>query len=227
MTARSGREPLPGEAGTLPREDASPVPLAWLAMAGLAVVLALTPAYAQDAAPAAPSATDKAVQEALNPPKVPAEPDGYRMEEYRAPTPATLHGAAVIDTDAAARLWRGKAALFVDVMPRDVKPANLPAGTIWRDKKRDDIPGSVWLPNVGYGALNAQMDGYFRGGLESITEGRHDAPLVFYCQTECWMSWNAAKRALEYGFSNVSWYPGGSDGWAKAGLPLEAAVPRL
>ncbi len=35
------------------------------------------------------------------------------------------------------------------------------------------------------------------------------------------MSWNAAKRALEYGFSNVSWYPGGSDGWAKAGLPLE------
>ena len=38
---------------------------------------------------------------------------------------------------------------------------------------------------------------------------------------------SAAKRALEYGFGNVSWYPGGSDGWAKAGLPLEAAVPRL
>ncbi|MDF2997445.1 MAG: Rhodanese domain protein [Xanthobacteraceae bacterium] len=229
MTARPGHGPLQGEAGTLPREDASPVPLAWLAMAGLAVVLALSPAYAQEAAPApvAPSPTAKAVQEALHPQKVPPEPDGYRMDEYRAPTPATLRGAKVIDTDAAAKLWRDKAALFVDVMPRDARPANLPPGTIWRDKKRDDIPGSVWLPNVGYGVLNAQMDGYFRGGLQSVTDGRHAAPLVFYCQTDCWMSWNAAKRALEYGFSNVSWYPGGSDGWTKAGLPLEAAVPRL
>jgi hypothetical protein len=24
------------------------------------------------------------------------EPDGYRLEDYRAPTPATLHGAATI-----------------------------------------------------------------------------------------------------------------------------------
>jgi PQQ-dependent catabolism-associated CXXCW motif protein len=228
MSPRAGQLPVKGEAGTLPREDASPVKLAWLAMAGLAVVLVLSPAYAQEpAAPGTATEADKAVQEALNPPKVPPEPDGYRTDQYRAPTPATLRGARVLDTDAVARLWHDKAALFIDVMPRDAKPANLPAGTLWRDKKRDDIPGSVWLPNVGYGVLNAQVDGYFRGGLESLTEGRHDAPLVFYCQTECWMSWNAAKRALEYGFSNVAWYPGGSDGWAKAGLPLEAAVPRL
>ncbi len=30
-----------------------------------------------------------------------AEPDGYRLEDYRAPTPATLHGAAVIGTQQA------------------------------------------------------------------------------------------------------------------------------
>ena len=227
MSPRAGHGPARDPAGTLPREDASPVRLAWLGMAGLAVVLALSPAYAQEPAAAGATAADKAVQEALNPPKVPPEPDGYRMDEYRAPTPATLRGAKVLDTTTVAKLWRDKAALFVDVMPRDVKPANLPAGTLWRDKKRDDIPGSVWLPNVGYGVLNAQVDGYFRGGLESVTDGRHDAALVFYCQVDCWMSWNAAKRALEYGFTNVSWYPGGSDGWAKAGLPLEDAVPRL
>lgn len=223
MSAQPGRGPLEDEAGSLPpHEEGSPVPLAWLAMAGLAVVLALSPAYAQEA----PSDTAREVQRSVNPPMV-AEPDDYRMDQYRAPTPPTLRGATVLDTDAAARLWRAKAALFIDVMPRDVKPANLPPGTIWRDKRRDDIPGSVWFPNVGYGVLNAQMDGYFRGGLDSVTDGRRDAALVFYCQTECWMSWNAAKRALAYGFSNVSWYPGGSDGWAKAGLPLEPAVPRM
>lgn len=222
MRRGSGRRPARGGAGAA---DASPRRLAWLAIAGLAaVLLALFPAYAEEGGA---DSTARAVQEALRPSAPPPEPDGYRMDAYRAPTPATLHGARVLDTEAASKLWRGKAALFIDVMPRDVKPANLPAGTIWRDKRRDDIPGSVWLPNVGYGALSAQMDAYFRNGLDAVTEGRRDAALVFYCQTECWMSWNAARRALEYGFSNVAWYPGGSDGWAKAGLPLEEAVPRM
>jgi len=186
--------------------------LAWLGMAGLVLVLlALSPVAGQPA----PEASAPLV----------AEPDGYRMEAYRAPTPATLRGAAVIDTAGAEKLWRAKAALFVDVMPRDVKPANLPAGTIWRDKKREHLPGSVWLPNVGYGALSPDMDAYFRRGLAELSDGKTDAALVFYCQTECWMSWNAARRALAYGYTNVAWYPGGSDGWAKAGLPLEPAQP--
>ncbi|WP_425353850.1 PQQ-dependent catabolism-associated CXXCW motif protein [Ancylobacter gelatini] len=154
------------------------------------------------------------------------EPDGYRMDSYRAPTPPTLRGAAVLDTAAAEALWRAKGALFLDVMPRDVKPTNLPPGTIWRDKRRDHIPGSVWLPNVGYGALSPEMDAWFRKSLGDLTEGRRDAPMVFYCLTDCWMSWNAAKRAMDYGYSAVSWYPAGSDGWAKTGLPLEQATPR-
>ena len=181
--------------------------LAWLGMAGLALVLfALTPAYGQVAAP------------------VP-EPDGYRMEPYRAPTPETLRGARVLDTPAVEALWGAKKAVFVDVMPRDIKPANLPAGTIWRDKKREHLPGSVWLPNVGYGIINAEVDTYFRRGLEQATLGQREIPLVFYCLTDCWMSWNAAKRAMEYGYSQVNWYPAGSDGWAKAGLPVEDATP--
>lgn len=192
---------------TSPRPEPPLTRLAWLGIAGLAVaLLALSPSSGR------------------GDPAVP-EPSGYRMDDYRAPTPASLNGARVIDTNEAERLWRGKAALFVDVMPRDVKPANLPPGTIWRDKKRDHLPGSVWLPNVGYGALSAGIDAYFRRGLGTLTEGRHDAALAFYCQTDCWMSWNAAKRALEYGYTNILWYPGGSDGWAKAGLPLEAATP--
>jgi rhodanese-related sulfurtransferase len=39
------------------------------------------------------------------------------------------------------------------------------------------------------------------------------------------MSWNAAKRAMSLGYSNVAWYPEGADGWAKAGHPLEPREP--
>jgi rhodanese-related sulfurtransferase len=39
------------------------------------------------------------------------------------------------------------------------------------------------------------------------------------------MSWNAAKRVLSYGYSNVAWYPDGTDGWERAGLPLVEAQP--
>ena len=158
--------------------------------------------------------------------EAPPEPEGYRMEDYRAPVPQTLAGAAVLDTEAAERLWREGRAVFVDVLPRPPKPANLPPGTIWHDKRRDDIPGSVWLPNVGYGALSEDMDRYFRRSLDAVTGGDANRPLVFYCQAECWMSWNAAKRALDYGYAHVAWYPDGTDGWAAAGLPLVEAAPK-
>jgi rhodanese-related sulfurtransferase len=31
------------------------------------------------------------------------------------------------------------------------------------------------------------------------------------------MSWNAAKRALSYGYTHVFWYRDGSDGWQEIG----------
>src|SRR6202012_3505662 len=46
------------------------------------------------------------------------EPDSYRSGNYRAPTPATLHGAAAIDTPEAEKIWRSHAATFIDVLPR-------------------------------------------------------------------------------------------------------------
>ena len=50
--------------------------------------------------------------------------------------------------------------------------------------------------------------------------------LVFYCQEDCWMSWNAAKRALSYGYRNVAWYPEGTDGWQRADLPVADSQPQ-
>ncbi len=155
----------------------------------------------------------------------PVEPEDYRRAKYRAPTPATLKGATVIDTAEALRLWEAEAAVFVDVLPRTPKPSNLPEGTVWRDKPRRSIPGGVWLPNVGYGALNPTTEAYFRNNLARLAEANPDRALVIYCQAACWMSWNAAKRALSYGHSKVYWYPEGTDGWEKAGARLEESQP--
>ena len=69
------------------------------------------------------------------------------------------------------------------------------------------------------------MTEYFRAGLETATGGDKSRPLVFFCLAECWMSWNAAKRALEDGHQAVFWYPEGTDGWAAALLPLERVEP--
>jgi PQQ-dependent catabolism-associated CXXCW motif protein len=154
------------------------------------------------------------------------EPGGYRFEPYRAPTPASLAGATTIDTALAEQMWRAGSALFIDVMPRDARPASLPAGTVWRDRRRDNIPGSVWLANVGYGALSDEMDAYFRRSLQELTGGDAGRVLVFYCDRDCWMSWNAGKRAIALGYRRVHWYPDGTQGWVAAGLPLAEAAPR-
>lgn len=158
--------------------------------------------------------------------EAPGEPAGYRLDAYRAPTPATLSGARVLDTDAAARLWREKGAVFVDVLPRPPRPAGLPEGTLWREAPHASIPGAVWLPNVGFGALDPRTEAYFRAGLAAAAGGDANAPLVIFCQRGCWMSWNAAKRALAEGYGHIAWYPEGTDGWTEAGLPLAPVAPR-
>lgn len=150
-----------------------------------------------------------------------AEPEGYRMEDFRAPVPATLKGAHVLTNDEAADIWNKKSgAVFIDVYPQAPKPPNLPAGTFWRDPDHRSIEGAQWLPNVGYGALSPEVDAHFRAALETLANGKRDTPLVFFCLKDCWMSWNAAKRALEYGYSNVMWFRDGTDGWQELGYPL-------
>jgi PQQ-dependent catabolism-associated CXXCW motif protein len=153
------------------------------------------------------------------------EPEGYRTEDYRAPVPDTLAGARVLSTAEAESIWHAKSGIFVDVLPRPPKPSNLPAGTVWRDKPRFNIPGSIWLPDTGYGELAKPMEDYLRLGLLRATGNNRAAPIIVYCQADCWMSWNAAKRTLSYGYTNVAWYPDGTDGWERANLPTVEAKP--
>jgi PQQ-dependent catabolism-associated CXXCW motif protein len=155
----------------------------------------------------------------------PREPDTYRLDDYRAPTPATLKGARVITTPQAEAIWKSGSAVFVDVMPHAPRPANLPTGTLWREKPRRAIPGSYWFPDTGYGELAGATEAYLRSGLQRITGGNRAKPLVIYCLRDCWMSWNAAKRALAMGYADVTWYPEGTDGWEEWGLPLQEIQP--
>ncbi|WP_417668745.1 PQQ-dependent catabolism-associated CXXCW motif protein [Roseibium sp.] len=154
-----------------------------------------------------------------------AEPSGYREDTYRAPVPDRLTGGKVVSSEEAHRLWQAGEAAFIDVLPQAPKPKNLPKGTIWRDKPRNSIPGSLWLPNVGYGRIADVTDIYFRNGLSRATGGDKRRPVLFFCLAECWMSWNAAKRALEYGYETVYWYPEGTDGWSFEDYPLERIKP--
>src|ERR1700756_5264005 len=46
-----------------------------------------------------------------------SEPEGYRTEDYRAPTPTTLKGARVVTTAEAEQIWKSGGAIFLDVLP--------------------------------------------------------------------------------------------------------------
>ena len=74
------------------------------------------------------------------------EPAGYRMDEYRAPVPATLQGRdGGDDTTQAEALWRDKKAVFFDVMPHDAE-AGQSAG---RNDMEGESPGRTFQAASG------------------------------------------------------------------------------
>jgi PQQ-dependent catabolism-associated CXXCW motif protein len=139
--------------------------------------------------------------------------------------PATLKGAKVITADEANAMWTAGSAVFIDVYPHAPKPENLPANTIWREPVHFTIENAKWLANVGYGVLSAEAESYFKRNLEKLSSGDKAKPLVFFCLRNCWMSWNASKRALAYGYTNVNWFSEGTDAWQEIGQPVTEAKP--
>jgi PQQ-dependent catabolism-associated CXXCW motif protein len=151
------------------------------------------------------------------------EPDGYRMDDYRAPTPETVAGGRVVHTDEVRRMVRGGGAVLIDVLPAPRRPDGMKPGMPWMPLPHSDLPGSIWLPDVGRGQISPAMEAWFRQRLATESGGDKGRILVFYCLADCWMSWNAAKRAVSYGYRQVYWYPDGTDGWQAAGETLERA----
>lgn len=155
----------------------------------------------------------------------PPEPPDYRQDDYRSPVPLTLKGAKVVDTRALALRLSDPRMIVVDVLPQEPRPPRLAPGNIWLPPPHEGIPGAVWLPNVGYGQLPAALQSYFAEGLRQITQGDSGCALVFYCRSDCWMSWNAAKRAQSLGYRHVFWYRDGIEAWRATGHPVTVLKP--
>ncbi|HYC03864.1 MAG TPA: quinoprotein dehydrogenase-associated putative ABC transporter substrate-binding protein [Azospirillaceae bacterium] len=198
---------------------------ALLAEYGIPVLDRVGQPVPRGAAAAFPAASPPSASPAAKPP----EPKDYRRSDYQAPVPETLAGAAVLTPAAAAALAdAGGERLFLDVLPAKPGPPEGRAGSGaagWVPRPHETIPGAVWLPDVGHGEPTPAQEEYFRRSLERLTGGDKTRRLVVFCRRDCWMSWNAAKRALEWGYSNVSWYPDGIEGWTEAGRPLAVAEP--
>ncbi len=151
--------------------------------------------------------------------------DGYRMDHYHAPTPSWVPNATTIDTEQLIALIDEKNPALVDVVKANFRPARDGLSAAWLPTQRRNIPGSIWLPNVGFGVISDQFDVYFRRELRKATGGKQNNPLVFYCRTDCWASWNAVQRAARYGYDRLYWYPTGADGWEFDGGELVDAIP--
>ncbi|MET0291988.1 MAG: rhodanese-like domain-containing protein [Steroidobacteraceae bacterium] len=87
------------------------------------------------------------------------------------------------------------------------------------------IPGAQFaVPAAQAGSFNDATQQQFGQYLQQATRGNKEYPLVLYCQSrECWMSYNAALRAINLGYTNVLWYRGGIEAWQAAGQPVQQA----
>jgi PQQ-dependent catabolism-associated CXXCW motif protein len=159
-----------------------------------------------------------------------AEPEfdavtGYRIARYRTPVPETVPGGTRISAAEIKDLIKQHDAALIDVMPSDGAGLDTATGQWRMTTPRQHIPGSVWLPDVGKGELSPAMEQYFRSNIAKLTGGNSARAVILYCQSDCWMSWNAVKRAASYGYTSLYWFPEGSDGWRDWDGSFADAVP--
>ncbi|WP_202798509.1 rhodanese-like domain-containing protein [Marinobacterium stanieri] len=147
---------------------------------------------------------------------------GYRIGRYRSPTPERAEGGTRIDVQQLVRLQSSAKPAPILL---DVQPVSWQSGIFLQTRQRYNLPGSVWLPNVGLGELNERWTDYFQTHLQRITQGDKQRAIVVYCTADCWMSWNAVKRANQWGYQQLYWFAEGTDGWREAERKLVAAQP--
>src|SRR4051812_40861852 len=150
-----------------------------------------------------------------------AEPQGFWTGPVNDPVPATLQGGKVIHTQALNELLQKSQPIIIDVSDSPRRPENLPATSSWLPKPHVGIKGAIWIPGAGLGAPPADVEQLYKQQLGNDRSRQ----IVVYCHEKCWLSWNGAKRAIQYGYQNVYWYPDGIEGWRKAKLPTEILKP--
>lgn len=137
-----------------------------------------------------------------------------RLGNYSAPTPSSIPAARVIDTAELRKLMQAPAArqpLLFDV----------------RGERLESLPGAIWLPGAGRGSsFEDGIQARLSSVLRETTRGDPARTLVFFCAgPRCWLSYNAALRAVRLGYRDVRWYREGIEVWGEGGGAL--AQPRV
>lgn len=140
-----------------------------------------------------------------------AEPEGLWTGPMHGDTPATLTGATVLDLAALDALMAQKP-ILLDVGPADKKPDDFPKDGLWLPTHRS-MPGAVWMPGSGAASLDEKQEAAFFSRIDELTGSDKARPIVTFCKPQCWGSWNAGKRLVVKGYTQVGWFPAGIDGW--------------
>jgi PQQ-dependent catabolism-associated CXXCW motif protein len=142
-----------------------------------------------------------------------APPSTLRTGNLSAPTPNALPQGTTIATGELLRLMTGShPPVLIDVQYR-------------RGYLAPTIPGALWIDGAGGGDWTVQETAklparLFRDAMQRLAPDK-TSPVVFFCNgPKCWLSYNAALRAIALGYRQVVWYRGGVTAWVAAGLPL-------
>jgi PQQ-dependent catabolism-associated CXXCW motif protein len=138
-----------------------------------------------------------------------------RIDGHTGPTPLGIPGARTIATAEVRKLIQAppeKRPLLFDAIGEDRHPS---------------LPGAIWLPGAGGGtSFEDEIQARLARILQLATLGDRSRPVIFFCAgPRCWLSYNAALRAVRLGYSGVRWYRGGIEAWGAGGGAL--TEPRL
>ncbi|MBU6165194.1 MAG: rhodanese [Alphaproteobacteria bacterium] len=143
----------------------------------------------------------------------------YRIDRPRSPVPGPPEGVPALDAAGVAR-WGGRA-LRVDVSPVEDGRRDPATGRWTLLAPARSIPQALWFPEAGRVPGNPAIIAHFMARVPVLAAGR---PVIVFCLTDCWMSWNAALRLHRAGIK-VAWYGAGRDGWAASDRPLAPVIP--
>ena len=105
---------------------------------------------------------------------------GLRIHHYTDPVPNEVPGGTVVDTAGVKRLIDAGRVVLIDVLSISGVRYDELDGT-WSDyEPRYNIPGSIWLPNVGYGKPSPDMLKYFLDTVNEATDGDKGYPILIY-----------------------------------------------
>ncbi|MDK3073095.1 PQQ-dependent catabolism-associated CXXCW motif protein [Sedimentitalea sp. JM2-8] len=150
---------------------------------------------------------------------------GYRISRHRAPTPDDIPPPAQVVNAGRVKDLLSGGAIALDVFGAAQSRFDELDGRWLVSKPRQSLPGALWLPETGAGAIEPAILAYLTENLARVTDGDTSRPIVVFCISDCWISWNAAQRIAALGYERVYWFRDGTDGWLDAGGELSVAQP--